>query len=75
MIELKKCPFCGGKAYTFHIPDNNEEEQKLHPKWRWNNAGMWVVGCHEDMCMGSINNVTMIFVTEEQAAEAWNKRA
>ena len=32
MNEIKKCPFCGGIAKTFHNPDNTEEEKKLLDK-------------------------------------------
>lgn len=74
MSELKPCPFCGGEACTFHIPENTKEERKMHPRWNWANEGMWVVGCLSEMCMGNINNYAMIFVTEDRAVEAWNTR-
>lgn len=72
--ELKKCPFCGRKATTFHIPENDEKEMKTHPKWEWNYPGMWVIGCDTEMCMGNINHFTMVFVDEQSAIETWNKR-
>lgn len=76
MCDLKPCPFCGGKAITFQIPENTEEETKTHPKWQWNNPGMWVVGCDEDpLCMGNYNHVTMLFITKEHAVSTWNRRA
>lgn len=75
MTELKLCPFCGGKAETFHIPDNDEEEMKLHPNWKWNYPNMWVVGCDDWDCLGYLGHYTMIFGTEESAIEAWNRRA
>lgn len=64
MNELKPCPFCGGKATIFLIP------QGLR------NAGLYTVGCIEDhMCFGNLNHVSMIFVSKESAAETWNRRA
>lgn len=36
---------------------------------------MWTIGCQDDsLCMGNINHVNMIFVTEESAIETWNTR-
>lgn len=59
MIELKPCPFCGSAA---DIIDNGN--------------GLFCVGCTgDDMCFGSVQHVTMIFVSEETAAETWNRRA
>lgn len=76
MIGLKRCPFCGKPATTFQIPENTPEEIALHPKWRWNNPCKWIVGCEDDSeCMGNINHVTRLFLTEESAIEAWNRRA
>lgn len=74
-MELKPCPFCGGKAELFHIPENTVEEILKHPQWRWKYPDMWVVGCHDDYCIGNINHFLMIFPTEEMAVNAWNRRA
>ena len=74
-MRIKPCPFCGNKAYTFHIPDNNAKERYEHPKWDWNYLGMWVIGCQEMECFGNINHFTMIFSTEENAIKTWNRRA
>ena len=74
MRNLKRCPFCGGKAHTFHIPENDDQEMNMHPRWKWNNPGMWVVGCDTDMCMVNINIFATVFTSEEAAANAWNKR-
>lgn len=73
--RLKSCPFCGGEARTFQMPQNTIAEIEKHPKWTWKNPGMWVVGCDTGMCYGNINNVTMCFYTERTAAKAWNRRA
>ena len=73
--KLKPCPFCGGEAITFHIPENTPEEMAKHPKWQWRDAGRWVVGCHDDHeCMGNFNHKAMVFFDEEDAIEAWNTR-
>lgn len=31
---LKRCPFCGGEADVFRIPENTPEEMATHPDWR-----------------------------------------
>ena len=73
--KILPCPFCGEKAKTFHIPENDEEEMKNHPKWKWKHPGMWVIGCDTYyMCMGDINHYAMIFETEEDAIKTWNTR-
>lgn len=73
--KLLPCPFCGGEARLFHIPENTIAETKKHPKWLWNNPGMWTVGCDTSMCLGNINNVAMCFYTERLAVNTWNRRA
>lgn len=56
---LESCPFCNGKATVIQIP----------------NSDLWTVGCNDDqMCMGNINHVTMVFCTKESAVKAWNRR-
>ena len=75
MDKLKPCPFCGEEACTFHIPENTLLELSTHPNWRWRNPGMWVIGCDTEECMGNFNHVTMVFMTEEDAKKAWNRRA
>ena len=74
MTEIKPCPFCGEKAETFHIPDNDEQERLEHPKWDWNNPCKWVIGCWTDGCFGNINHVTMTFFNEKDAINTWNRR-
>lgn len=73
-IKLKPCPFCGGEAWTFHIPENDEYETKLH-EWIWRMPGRWLVGCDTQLCMLNINNMPETFDSEQEATEAWNKRA
>ena len=63
MIKLKRCPFCGGKASVVKVPEG----------LNW--SGFYLVGCEKDMmCMGNINHFTMVFVSPQTAAEAWNRR-
>ena len=75
MSELKPCPFCGGEAKVFHIPENDTAKCQQHPNWMWKNPGMYVVGCHTSECIGNINNCAMYFFSEERAAKTWNRRA
>lgn len=58
-LELKPCPFCGGKAI---IMQDNE-------------GFFWIGCNDEYMCIGNINHGAMIFTTEQTAAKAWNRRA
>ena len=74
-LEPRTCPFCGKPAEALQIPENDEKEMLEHPQWKWNNPGKWIVGCWTEMCMGNINHMTMVFVTEENAIEAWNRRS
>ena len=58
-IKLKPCPFCGGKA-KFVLGERYREEHKQSNDW---------IEC------SSCSVETAYFVTPEEAAEAWNKRA
>ena len=75
MIDLKPCPFCGEEAILFHIPKNTEEEIARHPKWAWNYPNTWIVGCNSPLCIGELGGNTLHYMTEEQAAKYWNRRA
>ena len=70
---IKPCPFCKGKVITIQIPDNTEEETRLHPRWVWRNPGSWMIGCKTIMCKGNINNTSTVFDSEEEAIQAWNQ--
>ena len=68
MAELKPCQFCGGKV-------------SIHP-YSW--LGFMLHNAHEDNpecpiasyeCDGGILGGVYIYDTEEQAVEAWNRRA
>lgn len=69
-----QCPFCGANGETFQIPTNDKEENMQHPKWVWNDPGMWLVGCWTDGCLGNINNKARVFISEDEAIQAWNRR-
>ena len=62
MSERKQCPFCGGKPLFTH----------------WGNCGKW---CFKHTCKGGNGNGKRIriyaseFETEQEAIEAWNRRA
>ena len=73
--RIRACPFCGKEAHTFQVPENTPGELATHPEWRWRYPGMWLVGCYTEGCMGDLNHFTMVFLSEEDAIEAWNKRA
>ena len=75
MEKLKPCPFCGGEAVLFQIPYNTTAELQKHPKWFWNNPGLWTIGCDTDMCIANYNHAMMLFLNSKQAIEAWNRRA
>ncbi len=73
--RIARCPFCGRRARTFRIPENDEREMLRHPGWQWSFPGMWVIGCETEGCIGSIGNYSMVFTTENEAIETWNRRA
>lgn len=61
MRELKTCPFCRGEASV-------KTDSAMF-------AGLfWLVGCYTPKCRGSIDSGPMYY-SEEEAIEAWNKRA
>lgn len=73
--RIEICPFCYQKAFTVQIPKNDKEEMKLHPNWKWNHAGKWIIGCDTVGCCRNIQNYTMVFDDEESAIDAWNEHA
>lgn len=65
MIDLKPCPFCGEEAKTHQV---------FNP---WSEEPSWVVGCdgsYGSGCPGYIWKLTPVYLTEEQAVKAWNRR-
>ena len=64
MTELKPCPFCGGEAWLLHTNDNH------HKPYVQCKFGVF----KEPKCpLGHL--ITWDYDTEEQAAEAWNRRS
>lgn len=82
--ELKPCPFCGGKVSLVLCDDEgnlHDEAYKEHP---YSGLGFMLHHAHEENpkcpiasyeCDGGILGGVHIYDTEEQAAEAWNRRA
>ena len=63
---LKPCPFCGEEAET---------HQSFIP---WTGEFYWVVGCEGSYgsgCPGYVWKLTPMYLTEEHAVRAWNRRA
>lgn len=58
MIDLKPCPFCGGKASV--IDHHNDD-------------GSVSVGCADDTCLG-FSGLGWLYKTEAEAIKAWNTR-
>ncbi len=59
MVQLKRCPFCGGKAsmFKFKQPDGSITYE---------------VDCENDSC--EVSACTAMHDTPEEAAAVWNKR-
>ena len=84
MDELKPCPFCGGNVSIILCDDEgnlHDESYREHP---YSGLGFMLHHAHEDNpecpiasyeCDGGILGGVYIYDTEEQAAEAWNRRA
>lgn len=62
MAKLKTCPFCGGEAEFIYIAPY------VHPLTGRKGLVHWQVAC--DNC----GVVTAGMLSEEDAAEAWNRR-
>ncbi|MBQ9836514.1 MAG: Lar family restriction alleviation protein [Oscillospiraceae bacterium] len=90
MAELKPCPFCEGESETHRrrsscrffadskksIPKNGKLERTIeypdgHKRYEYSKAE-WVPRCMDSSCIG---RVTKAFPSEEEAIEAWNRRA
>ena len=60
MAELKKCPFCGGEAYSYKSKNLLGEM-------------FWGIECESNECI--VHTMTAEYPTEEKAIEQWNNRA
>ncbi len=66
-MEFQRCPFCGSdEIYTFHY--QAKRSKALFGEYDWRNA--FGIGCNGCGIEG-----TYAWDTEEEAIEAWNKRA
>ena len=61
MIELKRCPFCGGEAILVH-----DAKREIYGTDRYM-TGV-AIGCNT--C-----TVNMLYGSEKRVIEAWNRRA
>lgn len=78
-IDLKPCPFCGGKAvlYGQEVRDYaNGEWAKLSRKEYWVKTNC-DINCIYAMTSGRAFRISdgIHYITPEAAAEAWNRRA
>ena len=83
-IELKPCPFCGGKISLVLCDDEGNLHDEAYREHPYSGLGFMLHHAHEENpecpiasyeCDGGIVGGVHIYDTEEQAAEAWNKRA
>ena len=58
-IKLKSCPFCGGEAIVLH----------------WGGTDTFSVGCVNTFVCHGGTHTSRAYQSEQEAAEAWNRRA
>ena len=83
MAELKPCPFCGGKVSLVLCDDEGNLHDEAYREHPYSGLGFMLHHAHEENpecpiasyeCDGGILGGVHIYDTEEQAAEAWNRR-
>lgn len=83
-IKLKPCPFCGGKVSLVLCDDEGNLHDEAYREHSYSGLGFMLHHAHEENpecpiasyeCDGGILGRVYIYDTEEQAAEAWNRRA
>ena len=83
MAELKSCPFCGGKVSLVLCDDEGNLHDEAYREHPYSGLGFMLCHAHEENpecpiasyeCDGGILGGVYIYDTEEQAAEAWNRR-
>lgn len=83
-IKLKPCPFCGGKVSLVLCDDEGNLHDEAYREHPYSGLGFKLHHAHEENpecpiasyeCDGGILGRVYIYDTEEQAAEAWNRRA
>ena len=84
MTELKPCPFCGGKVSLALCDDEGNLHDEAYREHPYSGLGFMLFHAHEENpecpiasyeCDGGILGGVHIYDTEEQATEAWNRRA
>ena len=84
MADLKPCPFCGGKVNLVLCDDDGNLQDEVYRERPYSGIGFMLRHAHEENlgcpiasygCDGGILGGVYIYDTEEQAAEAWNRRA
>lgn len=83
MFELKSCPFCGGKVSLVLCDDEGNLHDEAYREQPYSGLGFMLHHAYEENpecpiasyeCDGGILGGVHIYDTEEQAAEAWNRR-
>lgn len=83
MDKLKPCPFCGGKVSIVLCDDEGNLHDEAYRERPYSGLGFMLHHAHEENpecpiasyeCDGGILGGVYIYDTEEQAAEAWNRR-
>ena len=84
MNDLKPCPFCGGKVSLVLCDDEGNLHDEAYREHPYSGLGFMLHHAHEENpecpiasyeCDGGILGGVHIYDTEEQAIEAWNRRA
>ena len=83
-IELKRCPFCGGNVSIILCDDEGNLHDEAYREHPYSGLGFKLHHAHEENpecpiaryeCDGGILGGVYTYDTEEEAAEAWNRRA
>ena len=83
MFELKPCPFCGGEVSIVLCDDEGNLHDEAYRECPYSGLGFMLCHTHEENpecpiasyeCDGGILGGVYIYDTEEQAADAWNRR-
>lgn len=81
--KLKPCPFCGGKAEIVCCDEEGNLHGDDYENDQWSGLGYQIRHSHEENedCPiaryaedGAIIGGVYVYETEEEAAEAWNRR-